>query len=90
MCVAWDHIDLEGGLLRVRQSNWRLKLLTVKSKASVRDPPPPPVLIEMLKDLSLPVEVQSVGLLFGAVERATKIFLRRSAANSNGKSLTIN
>ena len=48
--VAWDHIDLEAGVLRVRQSNWRGKLLTVKSKSSIRDLPLPPVLVEMLED----------------------------------------
>ncbi len=47
--VAWEHIDLDAGVLGVRQSNWRGKLLTVKSKSSVRDLPLPPVLIEMLK-----------------------------------------
>jgi integrase len=33
--VAWEHVDLDAGLLRVRQSNWRGKLLIVKSKSSL-------------------------------------------------------
>jgi len=48
--VAWEHMDLDAGVLRIRQSNWRGKLLTVKSKSSVRDLPLPQVLVEMLKD----------------------------------------
>jgi hypothetical protein len=41
--IAWDHLDLSSAVLLVRQSNGRGKLLTVKSKASVRDLPLPPV-----------------------------------------------
>ena len=37
--IAWEHLDISSGVLLVRQSNWRGKLLTVKSKASVRDLP---------------------------------------------------
>jgi integrase len=48
--VAWEHIDLQAAVLLVRQSNWRGKLITVKSKASKRDLPLPPVLVDMLRD----------------------------------------
>src|SRR5207245_8116780 len=48
--VAWEHMDLDAGVLRIRQSNWRGKLLTVNSKSSVRDLPLPHVLVGMLKD----------------------------------------
>jgi integrase len=51
--IAWDHLDLSVGVLMVRQSNWRGKLLTVKSRASVRDLPLPPVLVEILQDYRL-------------------------------------
>ncbi len=164
--VAWEHIDLDAGVLGVRQSNWRGKLLTVKSKSSVRDLPLPPVLIEMLKAYRRGWRFNPLGLLFAnakgrpitscyvrrdilypirerlgiarggfhafrhglgtelmrvstkprvvqeqlghadlrmlqryahvvpdrrsAVERTTAIFLRRSAANSQGKSFEIN
>jgi integrase len=165
--VAWEHIDLDAGVLRVRQSNWRGKLLTVKSKSSVRDLPLPQVLMEMLKQYRPRWRSNPLGLLFtnakgqpitscyvrrdilhpirerlgiarggfhafrhglgtalmrdganprvvqeqlghadlrmlqryahvvpedqrSAVERATEIFLRRSAANANGRSLRVN
>jgi integrase len=165
--IAWDHLDLSTGVLLVRQSNWRGKLLTVKSKASVRDLPLPPVLVDLLKGYRLRWKPNAFGLLFAnakgqpitscyvrrdilhpirerlgiarggfhafrhglgtvlmqaganarvvqqqlghadlrmlaryahvvpqdqraAVERTTDLFLRRSAANSNGKSLRIN
>lgn len=165
--IAWDHLDLGEKVLMVRQSNWRGKLLTVKSKASVRDLPLPSILIEMLKEYRERWQFNPDGLLFAnkkgqpitscyvrrdilhpirerlsiprgafhafrhglgtalmqsganarvvqqqlghadlrmleryahvvpqdqrdAVERTTEIYLRRSAANSEAKSLTIN
>jgi integrase len=51
--VAWENIDLPTGVLRVKQSNWRGKLLTVKSKSSNREQPLPPVLVDMLKGYQL-------------------------------------
>jgi integrase len=165
--IAWEHIEFDFGVLRVRQSNWRGKLLTVKSRSSARDLPLPLVLVEMLKDYRRRWRFNPLGLLFAnakghpitscyvrrdilhpirerlgiargafhafrhglgtelmrvstnprvvqeqlghadlrmlqryvhivpedrrsAVERTTEIFLRRSAANSQGKSLQIN
>jgi len=165
--VAWEHLDLDADVLRVRQSNWQGKLLTVKSKASIRDLPLPPVLVEMLEHYQPRWRSNPLGLLFAnakgrpitscyvrrdilhpirerlgiarggfhafrhglgtalmragtnprvvqeqlghadlsmlqryahvvpedqrrAVERTTEVFLRRSAANANGKSFTIN
>lgn len=71
--VAWEHLDLESGVLAVRQSNWRGKLLTVKSRASVRDLPLPPVLVEMLRAYQSRWRPNVQGLLF---------------ANANGKPIT--
>jgi integrase len=71
--VAWDHIDLTEQVLMVRQSNWRGKLLTVKSKASVRDLPFPAVLVSILQDYRGRWRFNSHGLLF---------------ANKNGQPIT--
>jgi integrase len=71
--VAWEHIDLEDGVLRVCQSNWRGQLLTVKSKASNRDLPLPTALVEMLAAYKTRWRPNSKGLLF---------------ANAKGKPIT--
>lgn len=71
--VAWEHIDLEAGVLMVRQSNWRGELLTVKSRASKRDLPLPPVLVDMLKGYRRRWHPNALGLLF---------------ANAKGKPIT--
>ena len=71
--IAWDHLDLTAGVLLVRQSNWRGKLLTVKSKASVRDLPLPPVLVNVLREYRLRWKPNAFGLLF---------------ANAKGKPIT--
>jgi integrase len=77
--VAWDHIDLESGVLMVRQSNWRGKLLTVKSKASKRDLPLPLVLVEMLKDYRVRWHPNAFGLLFANAkgQPITSCYVRR-------------
>jgi integrase len=62
-----------GGVLMVRQSNWRGKLLTVKSKASVRDLPLPPLLVDMLNEYRLRWRPNPFALLF---------------ANAKGKPIT--
>jgi integrase len=71
--IAWENLDLSGGVLMVRQSNWRGKLLTVKSKASVRDLPLPPVLVDMLNQYRLRWRPNPFALLF---------------ANAKGKPIT--
>ena len=71
--VAWENLDLPAGVLRVKQSNWRGKLLTVKSKSSNRDLPLPPVLVEMLDGFLPRWKPNSFGLLF---------------ANAKGKPIT--
>jgi integrase len=71
--IAWDHIDLSSGVLLIRQSNWRGKLLTVKSKSSVRDLPLPPVLVDMLKNYRLRWRPNAFSFLF---------------ANAKGKPIT--
>ena len=77
--IAWDHLDLNGGVLLVRQSNWRGKLLTVKSKASVRDLPVPPVLVDMLKEYHLRWRPKAYGLLFANAkgQPITSCYVRR-------------
>jgi integrase len=71
--IAWDNLDLSRGVLMVRQSNWRGKLLTVKSKASVRDLPLPPVLVDMLNEYRLRWRPNPFAFLF---------------ANAKGKPIT--
>lgn len=71
--IAWDHVDLPEQVLMVRQSNWRGKLLTVKSKTSVRDLPLPSALVEMLKGYRQRWRFNQHGLLF---------------ANKNGQPIT--
>lgn len=77
--IAWDHVDLSGGVLLVRQSNWRGKLLTVKSKSSVRDLPLPPVLVDMLNDYRLRWKPNTFGLLFANAkgQPITSCYVRR-------------
>jgi integrase len=71
--VSWDNLDLGAGVLRVRQSNWRGKLLTVKSKSSVRDLPLPAALVEMLESYRARWKPNPNALLF---------------ANAKGKPIT--
>ena len=77
--VAWEHLDLESGVLVVRQSNWRGKLLTVKSRASVRDLPLPPVLVDMLTDYRKRWRPNAKGVLFANAKGKpiTSCFVRR-------------
>jgi integrase len=77
--IAWDHLDLSSGVLLVRQSNWRGTLLTVKSKASLRDLPLPPVLVDMLKDYRLRWRPNAFGLLFANAKGRpiTSCYVRR-------------
>jgi integrase len=77
--IAWDHLDLSGGVLLVRQSKWRGKLLTVKSKASVRDLPLPPVLVNMLNEYRLRWQHNVFGLLFANAKGhpITSCYVRR-------------
>jgi integrase len=60
-------------VVRVNQSNWRGKLLTVKSKSSNRDLPLPSVLVDMLKEYRPRWRSNTYGLLF---------------ANAKGKPIT--
>ena len=62
--IAWDHLDLDAGVLMVRQSNWRGHLLTVKSKASRRDLPLPTQLTEALIEYRPRWVPNAQGLLF--------------------------
>jgi integrase len=77
--VAWENIDLPAGVLRVKQSNWRGKLLTVKSKSSNRDLPLPPVLVEMLEGYRLRWKPNTFGLLFANAkgQPITSCYVRR-------------
>jgi integrase len=77
--VAWENLDLPAGVLRVRQSNWRGKLLTVKSKSSVRDLPLPAVLVEMLKSYRTRWKPNPNGLLFANAkgQPITSCYVRR-------------
>jgi integrase len=77
--VAWANIDLPAGVLRVKQSNWRGKLLTVKSKSSNRDLPLPPVLVELLEGYRLRWKPNVFGLLFANAkgQPITSCYVRR-------------
>jgi integrase len=77
--ITWDNIDLIGGVLMVRQSNWRGKLLTVKSKSSVRDLPLPPVTVNMLNEYRLQWRPNPFGLLFANAKGRpiTSCYVRR-------------
>jgi integrase len=77
--IAWDHLDLDAGVLMVRQSNWRGKLLPVKSKASKRDLPLPPVLVDMLRDYRARWQPNTFGLLFANAkgQPITSCYVRR-------------
>jgi integrase len=77
--IAWQHLDLETGVLMVRQSNWRGKLQTVKSKSSKRDLPLPPVLIDMLVDYRRRWKPNELGLLFANAkgQPITSCYVRR-------------
>lgn len=71
--IGWQHVDLETGVLMIRQNNWRGKIIMLKSKASVRDLPLPEILIEMLTAYRLVWKPNPDGLLF---------------ANAKGKPIT--
>jgi integrase len=77
--IAWQHLDLETRVLMVRQSNWRGKLQTVKSKSSKRDLPLPPVLIDMLMDYQRRWKPNEFGLLFANAkgQPITSCYVRR-------------
>ena len=77
--VAWENIDLPTGVLHVKQSNWRGKLLTVKSKSSNRDLPLPPVLVDMLEGYRLRWKPNAFGLLFANAkgQPITSCYVRR-------------
>jgi integrase len=77
--IAWDQLDLAAGVLRVRQSNWRGKLLTVKSRSSNRDLPSPLVLVDMLKSYQKRWKSNAFGLLFANAkgQPITSCYVRR-------------
>jgi integrase len=62
--IAWQHVDIDSAVLMVRQSNWRGRFLTVKSKASRRDLPIPLVLVDMLRNYQPHWIPNAHGLLF--------------------------
>lgn len=77
--IAWQHLDLDAAVLMVRQSNWRGKLLTVKSKASRRDLPIPLVLVDMLVEYRKDWRPNQHGLLFTNTQgqAITSCYVRR-------------
>src|SRR5450755_1579300 len=89
--VAWENIDLLAGVLRVKQSNWRGKLLTVKSKSSNRDLPLPPVLVDMLTGYRLRWRPNAFGLLFANAkgQPITSCYVRRDILHPIRKRLGI-
>jgi integrase len=50
LALTWANVDFENAVLRVRQSTWYGRILTVKSKTSRRDLPLPEALAAMLTD----------------------------------------
>jgi integrase len=89
--VAWESVDLDAGILRVEQSNWRGKLLTVKSKSSKRDLPLPPVLVNMLTGYRLRWRPNAFGLLFANAkgQPITSCYVRRDILHPIRKRLGI-
>lgn len=77
--IAWHHIDLDRGILKVRQSNWRGKLMDVKSVDSRRNLPMPAVLVQMLNDYHPRRRESELGLVFPnlAGKAITSCYVRR-------------
>jgi integrase len=77
--IAWENIDFLASGLRVKQSNWRGQLLTVKSRSSNRDLPLPPVLVDMLNAYRLRWRPNELGLLFANAkgQPITSCYVRR-------------
>ena len=48
LALTWTNVDFETAVLRVRQSTWYGRILTVKSRTSRRDLPVPQALLKML------------------------------------------
>lgn len=79
LALTWDHVDLAGAVLLVRQSTWYGRIQTVKSKTSRRDLPIPIVLVEMLRSYRSEWRPNTAGYLF-TNQRGTPIgahYLRR-------------
>jgi integrase len=62
--LAWEHIDFEAGVIRVRQAAVMGAIQTVKSKTSKRDVPMPAHLAGMLRAYRDQSEPNDMGLLF--------------------------
>lgn len=89
--VAWQHIDLDGRVLMVRQSNWRGHLLDVKSADSRRNLPLPGVLVDLLRGYWPHRRASSDGLLFPNLHGApiTSCYVRRDVLHPLRKRLGI-
>ncbi|MCU1305155.1 MAG: integrase [Candidatus Sulfotelmatobacter sp.] len=89
--IAWQHVDLETGVLMIRQNNWRGQVLTLKSKSSVRDLPLPAVLISMLTDFRMRWKPNVEGLLFANAkgQPITSCYVRRDILHPVRESLGI-
>jgi integrase len=64
LAVAWQNVEIEDRVLKVRQSTWYGRILAVKSKTSKRDLPLPPVLVKRLSDYRARWRPNVNGLLF--------------------------
>jgi integrase len=64
LALTWGHVDFENAVLRVRQSTWYGRILTVKSKTSRRDLPLPDALATMLAGYQTRWRPNDLGLLF--------------------------
>jgi len=62
--LAWEHIDFDAGVIRVRQAAVMGAIQTVKSKTSKRDVPMPAHLAAMLRAYREQWEPNDLGLLF--------------------------
>lgn len=89
--VAWQHVDLDGGVLMVRQSCWRGQLLDVKSADSRRNLPLPAALIEMLRSYYPHRRESRDGLLFPNQhgQPVTSCYIRRDVLHPVRKRLGI-
>jgi integrase len=79
--LAWEHVDLEAKVIRVRQraDKWH-ELGSLKSHAGDRDVPMPPMVVNVLKEWRLQCPKSDLGLVFptgaGNVEAHSNIYRR--------------
>lgn len=89
--LSWHNIDLDNRVLQVRQSNWRGKITTVKSKTSCRDLPIPEPLYKLLVEYRDQWVANDLGLLFANAkgQPITSCYVRRDVLHPLRENLGI-